>query len=99
MTTKQLHAQLRMLPIAPTPRSLITKDWARILEAQRQRLLLVMIKIETTNRSGILRAQTEIPVMQAEGIEILPQLLPKTGLEEITLLQNRRIHVGIASML
>ena len=86
MTTEQLDPELGVLPVAPTPWRLVAKNRSRVLEAQRQGLLLVMIKVKTTDRSGILWTQAELSMVQPKSIEILPQLLPKTGLKKIATL-------------
>src|SRR5579859_3151968 len=72
VTTKQLNAELRMLAIATTPRRLITEYRPGILETERQGMMLIMIEVETTDRSGILWTQAEISMMQCKAIEILP---------------------------
>jgi hypothetical protein len=49
-------------------------------------MLLVVVQIETADRRCVFWAQAEIVVVQAEGIEILPQLLAEASMEEIALL-------------
>src|SRR5207253_2134503 len=72
MATKQLNAELRMLAIATPPWRLITEYRPGILETQRQGMMLIMIEVETADRSGILWAQAEVSMMQCKTIEILP---------------------------
>src|SRR5581483_8054049 len=73
MTTEQLDPERGVLPVAPTPWRLVAKNRSRVLEAQRQGLLLlVMIKVKTTDRSGILWTQAEFSMVQPKSIEILP---------------------------
>src|SRR5579885_2673650 len=72
MTTEQLDPELRMLPVASASGCLITKNRSRVLETQRQRLLLVMVEVKATDRGGVLWTQAELSMVQAKSIEILP---------------------------
>src|SRR5579885_693363 len=85
-----------MLTITSAPRSLVAENWPRVLETQRQGLLLVVIAIETADRGSIFRSQAVIAVMQVKGVEILPRFLSEAGQKEITALQYRRVNGGIA---
>src|ERR1700760_1467172 len=72
LSTKKLNAKLCMLTIAATTGIFITKNWTRVLKAQGKRLLLILIEVETADRSGIFRAQTMIAIMQTKCIKVLP---------------------------
>src|SRR5438552_3118793 len=98
MTAKQFDAQLSVLAVAATSWCFIAEDWSGILKTQGQRLLLIMIEVEPTDRSSILRSQAEIAMMQMKGIQILPQLLTKTRREKITLFKNWCVNLYIASL-
>src|SRR5438876_7099990 len=76
-----------MLAIATALGRFVTKNRPRVLEAQWQRMLLVVVEIEAADRRGVFRAQAEIAMVQAKGIEVLPQLLAKAAQKEIALLQ------------
>ena len=81
-----------MLAIAAAPGRFVAENWPRVLEAQWQRMPLEVIEIEAADRRGILRAQAEIALVQAKGIEVLPQLLAKAAKKEIALLQYGSIN-------
>src|SRR5258708_3283182 len=83
LAAKELGSQLGVLAIASPARRLVAKDRPGVLEPQGQRLFLILIKIEAANRGRIFRAQAMIAIMQAESIEILPQLLAKARKEEV----------------
>src|SRR5262249_26162758 len=78
--------------IAAAPGRFIAENRTRVLEAQWQRVPLVMVEIEAANRRSIFRAQAEIAMVQAKSIKVWPQLLAKTAQKEIALLQYGSIN-------
>ena len=98
MAAKQLDTELSVLTIPAASWCFVAEDGPSVLEAQGQRLLLIMIEVEATDRSSILRSQAQVAVVQAKGVQILPQFLTKTRREQVTLFKNRRVHLDIACL-
>jgi hypothetical protein len=92
LASQQFDAKLGMLTVAPASGRFVAKDWSGILKAQRQRAMLVVIQIETADGGGIFGSQAQISVMQAKGIEVLPEFLPETGRKEVAVLKQRRVY-------
>src|SRR5579863_5580173 len=87
-----------MLAVASSSRRFVTKDWSSILKPQWQWMLLVVIEVEAADGCCKFRTQAQITMMQSEGVEVLPQLLPEACLEEVATLNDRSIDKNIASL-
>src|SRR5579859_2196014 len=81
-----------MLAVAPASRRFIAEDRPGILKAQRQRAVLVVIEIEAADGGGVFGSQAQIAIMQAKGVEVLPEFLPEAGRKKVAVFEQWRIY-------
>ncbi len=92
VASQQFDAKLGMLAIASASGRFVAKDRPGVLKAQWQRGMLVVVKIEAANGGGIFGPQAQIAIVQAKGVEVLPEFLPEAGRKEVAVFQQWRVY-------